>query len=310
MVGSMSAIYVGDGAQVEVMLLDLIQRAMNSTEIHVEDVVGVSYVPKRIAPPVSTISGDSLASDRLTFSLLGVGLSISLFVFGLALVLLIRSRRRRLDDDKTDMPLEITVPETDLLSAANSGPDSLSMKAPSTVSPASDRAVNADDEDEVEEGAPFEDNDGLIVEEPNVPPMPSNSVYLASNRQGRRKKMKKKKRKKLRSKVSLAPSGIDTIHEEDDDFAADAEHDEDSSDYSCSTDDEDTDFRRNEWHFFPGWGRSSPGSPPMSPPSVPDTESPTKRRAFQPRPTTNQSMTPIREADEKPKVKRLPPPWV
>ena len=298
MTGIMTTVYTGDVVDVERTLTKLIQESMASPEIRVDDVLDVIYIGERPPSSVETVNvpeseGEQIGSQGggIQLSGFGIGLLVTLAIVLVSLIVLLarQSRQRRAyyydehDGDrleKSSLPMEITVAgdthESDGGNqlGADSHPDDApdlskaSTKSNGTPNVPATRAQRGKTQRmsppppiaTTATGHSPTEHDGIMVDEPQVG---SGSVYLASNRQHRKKKKRKKKLLSIRSKASMAPTGIETIHEG---IVEDAGDDREFLSAGSYSSDEDS-LERNFVEFESGWDDSliEPASPPISP---------------------------------------------
>jgi hypothetical protein len=269
MIGSMKVLYTGNqNVWMQDFILQEIQSVVESKMVLVDDVTAVTFLGKD--PPSADTSNPSDREGRVSnnFSVLSfiiIFVASSAAVCVLAAVVL-RWKRRRVQIVKTTIgQLSFLETPCDDINLADT---TSSEDTPSPDSEAS-RAAAAREIERVQ-ARDHQQSGTLIVSELPSTRANSASVYLASKRQRRRKKGKKKK-KTLRERVSLAPSGIDTIPEVEGDFDGALYRTEDD-DYG-SSDEEDI---RLHHSFLGHYNPFRATSPPHSPRSSPTMQ----RRAF------------------------------
>ena len=263
MKGSMQATYTGNQHDLtEQFLLNEVKSVMSSSMMLVEDVQSVTYVGDRSNEGVDGVLGENHSNAE--HFVLGSSVSVGVVVMAMVVLfvgLALGRKRRRVLKDKTDFAEENEVPDLGL--AETTSCDSSDFWLAETTSCDSSENAIAGDSDiaHIESGEarkavyppmgesresrkavypPMEaEQDRIMFVQPAEP---STSVYLASTRQRTRKKRRKKKTNSLRERVSVAPSGIESIPEVDGDVNSsiyDREAEELDSEYSLSSDDEE-----------------------------------------------------------------------
>jgi hypothetical protein len=235
MKGSMQIMYIGDQHQLlEQLIRDEIKMVMTSPSMMVGDIRAVTYVESKETtnPTTAAESNNSVSSFVKAVSITAGFLALTVIGIFMAMALLRRKRRRvvhkgqgaRYTDESEQIP--------DLEQVRTTSSDS------------SERKTKNRTEEPWEPLQPPMDVEynGVVVPvlaNSAAAQSSSSSVYLASTRPRARKKGAKKK-KSLRERVSLPPSGMDSIPEGDGDFHS-ALYDMESPGSQGSSEEEDDD---------------------------------------------------------------------
>lgn len=292
----MQVLYTGDQPELlEQLIRDEIQMVMTSPSMMVGDILAVTFVESKEAtnPTNAADSNNSASSFGMTAAITAGILAMAVIGIFMAMALLRRKRRRVVHKGRG----------ADYEAESEQIPDLEQVRT--TSSDSSERKTKSPRQTEHGAEEPWEPLQPPMDVEYNgvvVPVLPtaavlssSSSIYLASTRPRTRKRVAKKK-KSLRERVSLPPSGMESIPEGDGDFQSALYDMESPGSEGSSEEEEDDDDDNDDGQPVLGVVQESPpranlpnASPPTSPlifqaeSSSPDsTKSNEKKKTFRP----------------------------